>query len=88
MVKAQAFHKQLFQNQLTIRYEILVKEPELIIDKIATKFNLISNIDLVKQVISRPSYSSIKNTYEIKRLIDQKAINMIREACRLWDYEF
>jgi hypothetical protein len=88
MVEAQVCHKKLFQNQMCIRYETLVKEPELIIDKIAKKFKLISNIALVKQILSRPSYSSMQNTYEIKKLIDQEAINMIRKACHLWDYEF
>ena len=73
---------------MTIRYETLIKEPELITNEIATKFNLIPNIEKVKQVLSRPSYSSKDTKYEITKLTDQEAIKMVEMACNLWHYEF
>ncbi len=86
-VKIQVKYKSLLKNQMTIRYETLIKEPELIINMIATKFNLVSNIEKVKQVLSRPSYSSKDDKYEITKLTDQEAIKMVELACNLWHYE-
>ena len=87
-VKIQVRYKHLLKNQMTIRYETLIKEPELITNEIATKFNLIPNIEKVKQVLSRPSYSSKNVKYEITKLTDQEAIKMVEMACNLWHYEF
>ena len=87
-VKIQVRYKSLLKNQMTIRYETLIKEPELITNEIASKFNLVPNIEKVKQILSRQSYSSNDVKHEITKLTDQEAIKMVEVACNLWHYEF
>lgn len=87
-IRNQQAHKHLFANQITIRYEELVKEPEKHLSMIASKFNILPSMTWAQQILARPSHSSRNNQYEIKALVDWKAIKMMREACNLWHYEY
>jgi hypothetical protein len=86
-ITEQIKNKPSFKNQITIRYEDLISNLENSIFSIQSKFRISSNIDLAKEKISKPSRSSKNNTYEIKHLTDNKAIEWIKEACVLWNYE-
>jgi len=87
-IKAQVKSKQKFQNKITIRYENMVKnlESQLIIMK--KTFKITPNINLAKQILSRPSKGSKHNSYMITSLTDQEAILLTKEACRLWNYDY
>ncbi|MCH6574818.1 MAG: sulfotransferase [Bacteroidetes bacterium] len=86
-IKLQKTYKSLFKNQITIRYEDFVENFEHNLRRIEKKFGLKPNIELAKEVFSKPSTSSINNTYFIKSISNLEAIKNITEACRLWDYD-
>jgi len=87
-IKVQVKHKPKFKNQITIRYENFINHLEDHILSIQNKFKISSDIDLAKQILSKPSKSSKNNRYNIKKLTDETAIEWIKEACILWNYEF
>jgi len=86
-IKLQKIYKELFKNQITIRYEDFVENFEQNLRRIEKKFGLKPNIELAKKVFSKPSTSSINNKYFIKSISDLEAIKNIKEACRLWNYD-
>ena len=86
-IKLQKTYKSLFENQITIRYENFVEHFESTLKIIGKKFGIKPNIDLAKKVFSKPSGSSINNTYFIKSISDEQAIKNIAEACKLWNYD-
>jgi len=86
-IKLQKTYKSLFKNQITIRYEDFVENFEQNLRRIEKKIGLKPNIELAKEVFSKPSTSSINNTFFIKSISDEQAIKNIKEACRLWDYD-
>ena len=87
-VKAQVASKELFPNQVTIKYEGFIKEIDSYLRLMEKKFNIIPNFIKAKQVLARQSSSSKKNVYKIQSLSDNQAIKMIMEACSLWNYNY
>jgi len=87
-IKEQVKHKPKFKNQITIRYENFINHLEDDILSIQTKFRISSDIDLVKQILSKSSESSKNNRYDIKKMTDETAIEWIKKACALWNYPF
>jgi len=88
MVKEQVFKKPLFRNQITIRYEDLIKNLDSHLELIGKKFDIQPDLKEAQKILSRPSASSKNNKYDIKSISDPIAINMIIEACSLWNYEY
>jgi len=87
-VSAQAKSKSIFKNQLTIKYENFITDINSNLDSFAKTFGIKPNLELAKKLLSRPSYSSTSNKYEINTITDPDAKNMLKEACSLWNYEF
>jgi len=88
IIKLQIKNKHLFSNQITIRYEKFVDEFDSQLKMIGNAFNIVLNLDDAKKILTRQSYSSKSNRYNIGSLIDKKAIEMIKDACRLWSYNY
>lgn len=86
MVKCQVENKFRFKNMITIRYENLVNHLDSELEKFENQFKIKTNYGKAKQCLLRPSYSSQSVRYDIKDLKDSKAIKMIQEACKLWNY--
>jgi hypothetical protein len=87
-VNSQAENKSRFKNQITVRYENLVKNLTKTISEIQNEFDICADSDLAKQILLQPSASSQNNKYDIKKLTDSKAIDWVKQACNLWDYEY
>jgi len=87
-VRLQKIHKHLFQNQITIRYEEMVKNLETCLNKIAIKFDIKPNYDKARECLAVKTPGSTNNRYDVKTLSDPKAVEMIKEACALWNYPF
>jgi Sulfotransferase family len=87
MVKAQVNGKARFPNQITIRYENLISNLEFNLSLLQSKFNITPNVERAKEILRRPSVSSRHNKYHIKSISDPDAIEMMNEACYLWNYE-
>jgi len=88
MVKEQVFKKPFFRNQITIRYEDLIKNLDSHLKLMGKKFDIQPDLKEAQKILSRPSPSSKNNKYDIKSISDPIAINMIKEACSLWNYEY
>ena len=88
MVEAQVSNKSLIKNKISIRYENLIDEPDSQLKLISKQFSIQPNFDKVKRILTRKSYSSTKNKYNIEKLSDEKAIKIIGKACELWKYDF
>jgi len=88
MVKLQKTNKPLFQNQITIRYEEMLNSLESCLNEIAIKFDIKPNYDKARKCFTVKTRGSKKNLYNIKSLSDPKAVEMIKEACALWNYPF
>ena len=88
IVKLQIKNKHLFSNQITIRYEKFVDEFDSQLKMIGNAFNIVPNLEDAKKILTRPSYSSRSNKYNIGSLVDKKAIGMIKQACDLWSYNY
>lgn len=87
-VKLQIENKPKFNHQMTVRYENFVTHLEDNIRAIQEKFKISANIDLAKKIIMQPSRGSRKNRYDIKKLTDKFAIEWIKQACVLWNYDY
>jgi len=87
-VQAQVKNKPRFTNQITIRHENFVRHLEDNIVSIKTAFKISPNIDMAKKVLSTPSQSSKNNRYDINELKDEKTIELTKQACALWNYEY
>jgi len=88
MVGLQKIHKPLFKNQITIRYEEMIKSLEPCLNEIAIKFDIKPNYDKAMKCLSVKTPGSTNNRYDVKSLSDPKAVEMIKEACALWNYPF
>jgi len=87
-VKIQIENKSKFQNNITIKYENLLKDLEYHLELIKKTFNISPNINLAKQVLLIPSKSSKNNVYKFTSLSDEEAITMTKESCKLWGYDY
>jgi hypothetical protein len=86
MITSQVRYKPLFKNQITIKYEDFLEEPERNISLIEEKFGLQANLEKAKKILDRPSGSS-NFRYWYKELSNEKASALIRLSCKLWGYE-
>jgi hypothetical protein len=87
-IKIQIMRKPLFANQITIRYEDMVEDIEKVLGMFESKFNIKSDLESALAILSQPSRSSTRNSYTIKSISDPKAIEMMIEACSLWNYDY
>jgi len=88
IVKLQIKNVHLFSNQITIRYEDFLNNLDSNIKLIANTFNLIPNLEKAKNIFSSSSYSSQQTRYDVKHVDDKKAIEMIKQSCNLWGYDY
>jgi len=86
MIQCQVENKQKFFHAITIKYHDLVNSLKSQLELIANKFNLNQNYQKALSTISRLSMLSKHNRYEIKKLSDPYAIELINKGCQLWGY--
>ena len=87
-IKIQFSNKDKFKNKLTIKYEDLLVNLESNISNIGKTFQISPNFDQAKKALTIKSYSSRNNKYAITELKDDKAIEMTKESCQLWGYNY
>lgn len=88
MVKQQIANKPLFKDKYVIRHEILQKKYRGILSQIETKYGIKCNYKKATAFVSRPSYSSKENLYEIKKIQNSLVKADIAKACELWKYDY
>lgn len=85
-IKSEIKYKDYHTKRITIRYELLIHSFREQVKRIATKFNISPNYNLISKVLSKPSSSSKNNTYDITKVSDIQALKLINEARKLWQY--
>jgi len=86
-VRLMITNKKLITNNVTIKYENLIDSLKSNLELLETKFRIKKNIEKVKNIMNKPSYSSKSTKYERKSLNDEKAVSMVNEACKLLEYD-
>lgn len=86
MIKCQVENKLKFCHSLTISYNNLVESLRSQLEQVANNFNITPNYQKAVKNLSRKTASLKHNRYEIKKLSDPHAIELINEGCQLWGY--
>ena len=86
MITYQIRYKNLFKNQISIKYEDLVSDLEKNILGIEKRFGIQANLKQARKIMDKPSNSS-NFRYWYKELSSNKANSMLNLACKLWGYD-
>jgi len=85
LTNVQTLYKHKFKKAVTIRYENLIQSLDSHLELIKNTFKVNPDFERARQVLSRPTKSP-KSTHEVNELTDELAIEMVKQARRLWDY--
>ena len=87
MIRYQVENKEKFKNMITIRYENLVRSLDSELKRLENQFHINANYAEARECFSHSSYSSKDVRYDIKDLKDMIATELVKQACKLWNYD-